>query len=312
MTQGHRLNLNALNCLVAIACVIATTLACAAVAVAAPGASGGAATGAPAVAAPTGSGGASTGAAVTTQPDTAASRSPHGQASGEVVGMSWASFTVRTAGKPMSVLNALIAAGDAITADNYPYVWAGGHPAAGAASVGTKGPGYNGRTIGLDCSGTVAAVLAGAGLWEPGTPVPGDAGVIAQLRSEKQIALGRGSGPADVTLYDDPGVHIFMSIDGHFFGTSDGGGAGGDAKGGAGWLNDGAPDASDRAYKQYHVLPSALEGQTTYGPELTFGVGRSPGVMSGLAVGDQVSVSFTESKSGTMTAETLQSGGNGA
>ena len=80
-----------------------------------------------------------------------------------------------------------------------------------------------------------------------------------------------------MTLYDDPGVHIFMNIDGHFFGTSDGGG-GGDQAGGAGWLDDGASDATSHAYKPYHLLPSVLQGQTTFSRVLTFTTGSHPGV----------------------------------
>ena len=37
------------------------------------------------------------------------------------------------------------------------------------------------------------------------------------------IAPGVGKGPLEVTLWDHPTVHIFMNIDGRFFGTSDGG-----------------------------------------------------------------------------------------
>jgi hypothetical protein len=57
------------------------------------------------------------------------------------------------------------------------------------------GPGYNGKRIGYACSGSVAAVLAGAGLWQPGSGVPNDAGVIRQLRQQKLIAPWRWYGP---------------------------------------------------------------------------------------------------------------------
>jgi hypothetical protein len=63
----------------------------------------------------------------------------------------------------MSVERALIAAADAVARGDYPYVYGGGHAEAGTASIGIKGPGYNGRRVGFDCSGSVAAVLAGAG-----------------------------------------------------------------------------------------------------------------------------------------------------
>jgi hypothetical protein len=204
----------------------------------------------------------------------------------------------------MSVVNALIAGANAITAENYPYVWAGGHPSAGEASIGTKGPGYNGHTVGLDCSGSVAAVLAAGELWQAGTPVPGDSGVIDQLRQEGLITRGVGRGSTEVTLYDDPGVHIFMNIDGHFFGTSDGGG-GGDAKGGPGWLNDGAYDASSRSYHAWHFSTSALAAMTTYGTDLTFAVGKNAGLLDGLSVGQRVQVHYSVAKNGGLTATSV-------
>jgi hypothetical protein len=225
--------------------------------------------------------------------DHPASHQTTGAASGQVVGLSWASFTVQTGGRRMQVVPALTAAANALNTDNYPYVWAGGHPAAGAASVGTRGPGYTGHTIGFDCSGSVAAVLSAAGLWQPGTPVPGDSGVIAQLRQEGLIARGVGRGASSVTLYDDPGVHIFMNIGGRFFGT------GANATGGPGWLTY---SGVTRAFKPWHFVPSALGGMTSYGPELTFGLGKDPGLMYGLSVGQRVQVRYETARDGALTA----------
>src|SRR5947209_12109019 len=155
----------------------------------------------------------------------------------------------------------MTAAATSITSRDYPYVYGGGHTQAGVASVGTR---RRGRRIGFDCSGSVAAVLASAGLWPTGAGVPNDAGVIAQLLREKVLARGVGTGPVEVTLYDHPGVHIFMNIDGRFFGTSDGGG-GANPRGGAGWLSDGAPDASRSVYKPYHFLAAVLRSSTNTG-----------------------------------------------
>ncbi len=76
------------------------------------------------------------------------------------------------------MLNALTTAADRSTAADYPYVWGGGHGQAGIASVGMKGPGYNGKRRGFDCSGAVAAVLVAGGLWPAGHSVPNDAGLI--------------------------------------------------------------------------------------------------------------------------------------
>jgi len=221
------------------------------------------------------------------------------EAAGQIVGLSWASFTVQTGSRRMPVVQALIAAANTLNSDNYPYVWAGGHPAAGAASVGTRGPGYTGHTIGFDCSGSVAAVLSAAGLWQPGTPVPGDSGVIAQLYQDGLIARGVGRGATSVTLYDEPGVHIFMNIDGRFFGT------GANPKGGPGWLTYGG---ASRAFKPWHFVPSALLGAATYGPELTFGLGTDAGLMYGLSVGQRVQVRYETSRDGALTATGVSGG----
>ena len=197
------------------------------------------------------------------------------QAGGTItaLGPSW--LTIQTSGRRTGVVNAMVAAANAVTRANYPYVWGGGHPEAGVASASGRK-----RAVGFDCSGSVAAVLAGAGVWPAGGPVPNDAGVISQLLQAGLIARGPGRGPVEVTLYDHPGVHIFMNIDGRFFGTSDGGG-GGSAKGGAGWLADGASDAYNRAFRQYHVIPSVLRDRTTYGHSLTFQTAATPTLVAG-------------------------------
>jgi hypothetical protein len=221
------------------------------------------------------------------------------EASGDIVGLSWASFTVRTGSQRMAVVQALIDAANAMNGANYPYVWAGGHPAAGAASVGTSGPGYTGHTLGFDCSGSVAAILSSGDLWQPGTPVPADNGVIAQLHQEGLITRGVGTGSTEVTLYDDPGVHIFMNIDGRFFGT------GANAKGGPGWLGY---DGVSRAFKPWHFVASALRATTTYGSELTFGVGSGSNLLYGLSVGQRVQVHYKKAKSGALTATAVSAG----
>lgn len=218
--------------------------------------------------------------------------------------MSGNSFTIQTAGRRIGVVNALTAAASRVTKGDYPYVYGGGHAMAGVASVGIKGPAHNGRRIGFDCSGSVAAVLVGGGLWPAGGGVPNDAGIIATLRSERLIARGVGKGPVEVTLYDDAGIHIFMNIDGRFFGTSDGAG-GGDARGGAGWLDDGAPDASSHAYKPYHFLRSVLRGSTSSGHILSFQVGALQSAAATIAIGDTVQVSYQETGSGALVATAI-------
>jgi hypothetical protein len=222
----------------------------------------------------------------------------NGSAAGTVTALSGSSFTIQTAGPRVGVVNAMTRAANSITTHAYPYVWAGGHAQAGIASRGTKG-----RRVGFDCSGSVAAVLAGAGIWPAGSGVPNDAGVVASLRREGLIAPGVGTGPIEVTLYDHPGVHIFMNIDGRFFGTSDGGG-GGNPHGGAGWLDDGAPDASSRAYKAYHFLPSVLRSSTNAGHIVSFQLGAlsTPPMIE---LGDTVQVNYTESRAGSLFATAI-------
>jgi hypothetical protein len=202
------------------------------------------------------------------------------------------------------VVNALAATATRIEGQDTPYVYGGGHAAAGNASIGIPGPGYDGKRIGFDCSGAVGAALVGGGLWPPGTGVPNDAGIIAQLRSERLIVPGVGTGPVEVTLYDHPRVHIFMNIDGRFFGTSDGG-DGADAAGGAGWLYDGAPDASNPEFKAYHLRPSVLSGSTSSGQSLGFDLSQTRSLEGGLLTGEKVKVSYKELVSGSMIATAL-------
>jgi hypothetical protein len=228
----------------------------------------------------------------------------NGQVTGDVIGVDGRTFAIEASAGRMSVVSALTLAANQVTAGNFPYVYGGGHAQAGIASIGIKGPGYNGRRIGFDCSGSVAAVLSGAGIWQVASGVPNDAGIIAQLLREHLIARGAGRGANEVTLYDDPGVHIFMNIDGNFFGTSDGGG-GGNPAGGAGWLDDGAPDASSHVYKRYHLLPAVIQQQTTFERILTFQTGGRPSVTHGLDLGREVHVGYTQAPNGRMTAESV-------
>jgi hypothetical protein len=235
-------------------------------------------------------------------PSAALATGSSGQASGTVVGVAGRTFAVESAGGRMPVVAALAAAADGVTAGDFPYVYAGGHAQAGIASIGMKGAGYNGRRIGFDCSGSVAAVLASAGLWQVASGVPSDAGIIAQLLHEHLIARGRGHGSTEVTLYDDWGVHIFMDIDGRFFGTSDGGG-GGNPNGGAGWLDDGAPDATSHKYKAYHLLPGVLREQTSLERIFTFQTRGHAAITHGLMLGSDVHVGYTVAPNGSLVAQ---------
>ncbi|HWD84135.1 MAG TPA: hypothetical protein VG321_00180 [Solirubrobacteraceae bacterium] len=209
-------------------------------------------------------------------------------------------FVVQTAGRGRGVTRALISTANQLAAKNYPYVWGGGHAQAGVPSIGIKGPGHNGRRRGFDCSGSVAAVLAGADIWPAGGGVPGDAGVISELRSWHMLARGAGSGPTQVTLYDDPGVHIFMSINGRVFGTSAGGDEG-NSKGGPGWLDGSTPDAFSRTYKRYHLLSSVVHGRIS-GQSIGFRPGSLQNLVGQFQVGEPMSVSYRATKYGTLVA----------
>ncbi len=231
-------------------------------------------------------------------------RAVQGEVTGTISYVGDSVLTVQSGGRPMGVINALSRTASTLTAHNYPYVYGGGHAEAGLASIGIRGPGYNGRRIGYDCSGSVAAVLAGAGLWAAGSGVPNDAGVIQQLLQEKLIARGPGTAPHEVTFYDHPGVHIFMNINGRFFGTSDGGG--GNSKGGPAWLYDGAPDSHSPAFRRYHLLPSVLRTRTTYGESFTFQTDSNPSLTEGAAAGEKVRIAYAETRTGSMTATAIQ------
>jgi hypothetical protein len=219
--------------------------------------------------------------------------------SGQVIASDGTSVTVQVAGRRAGTINRLLAAASQLNRADYSYVWGGGHAAAGVASVGARGPGYTGHTAGYDCSGAVAAVLSGAGLWTPGRSVPNDAGVIDQLLQEGIIVPGVGTGPVQVTLYDRPGIHIFMNIDGRFFGTSDGNGDNAAQRnGGAGWLDDGAPDATNSRFRRYHIVPRLLHvpGGVAYAVTALLGQ-QSAGVID-LAAGDHVRLSFIATGTG--------------
>lgn len=225
-----------------------------------------------------------------------------GSVKGKVVSVSGSQLIIQTPGPRTGVINELIHAATRITRQDYPYVYGGGHADAGHASTGMPGPGYNGHRKGFDCSGSVAAVLVAGGLWPAGSGVPSDAGMISELKSWGLIAHGVGNGPAEVSLFDDPGQHIFMNIDGRFFGTSDGAG-GGDRRGGAGWLNDGEWDAYSSTYRRYHFIRSALKGTKGSGHRVAFQLqsGSSPP-----AVGQRVWVNYQEQAAGVLVATAVK------
>lgn len=121
----------------------------------------------------------------------------------------------------------MIAAADAIDAHHYAYRWGGGH------NSSLSGP--------YDCSGAVSAVLHAAGL------------VSAPLVSGDYMHWG-APGPGTVTIYANAS-HVYMSIDGRFFGTSYA-----NAGGGAGWFKGSARPGFvvvHVPFEQMHLRPSA-------------------------------------------------------
>ncbi len=226
-----------------------------------------------------------------------------GAITGRIAAVGVSTLTVQTRGPRIGVINALTRAADALSAGHYPYVWGGGHALAGVAGVGARGPGYNGRRRGFDCSGAVAAVLSGAGLWAAGSGVPGDYGVIRSLAGARLIARGPGNAPNSVNLYDHPGVHIFMSINGRYFGTSDGGG--GNSHGGPAWLDDRAPLSYDHAYRRWHFLPGVLRNHVIYGHSYTFQTSVHPELLYGAEVGDRITAGYHQWPTGSMGLRAL-------
>jgi hypothetical protein len=229
-----------------------------------------------------------------------------GEASGSILAVGASSLVIQIPARNLTAIAAMQAAADDITQADYTYVWGGGHQLAGLADIGDveQGSGANGTSIGYDCSGAVGAVLEAGGLWPAGTGVPNDAGVVAQLLQSGLIAPGAGSGQPEVTLYDYPGVHIFMNINGIFFGTSDGqNGNATQPEDGAGWLNDNHPDTSNEIFEQYHVLPSLLTPTVTYAPTLAFSAGTS--LLTGATVGQGAQVGYTETPAGTPVAHAV-------
>jgi hypothetical protein len=84
---------------------------------------------------------------------------------------------------------------------HYPYVWGGGHGSAGVPSGG-----------GFDCSGSVVAVLAAAGMgFHPG----GGTATSGTLMHWGEPGQGK-----HLTVWASP-AHVFIVVDGHHWGTGD-------------------------------------------------------------------------------------------
>lgn len=169
--------------------------------------------------------------------------------------------TGKQASKPGAgtVIAAMISEATTINNAKIPYEYGGGRQQIGTPDKGFPGGNHVGGygTPGFDCSGVVCAVLNAGGLW-PKQTLGSDEDIISTLKANQTILPGAGSGEPECTLYDNPGVHIFMRLNGQIFGTSDGGGTptSGGGSGGA-WLTNG-PDTS--TFTKWHI-PAAVLGQ---------------------------------------------------
>lgn len=169
--------------------------------------------------------------------------------------------------KSGSLMSAIINSADSISAANFPYVWGGGHTSIGVPDKGDVGAdGNTGAFIGYDCSGSVSAVLGAAGLLQSPESTQG---MIQALG--KYAVAGRGSGNPEVTIWINPATHVFLEINGQYWGTSIGMGASpnhtngreNNASSGPTWWKKGssAPDTS--SFTPYHIPRTYLATPTT-------------------------------------------------
>jgi len=116
------------------------------------------------------------------------------------------------------VITQLVQAAQHLSAQNYPYVWGGGHQTIGQPSTGIPGPGYNGTRVGFDCSGFVEAILYYAGIL-PSTFQGDDRTIFNWLQNNLQGSFvpGQGSGTPECTVFDIPGEHIYIRINGTYY-----------------------------------------------------------------------------------------------
>ena len=145
----------------------------------------------------------------------------------------------------------MVSAAATINNQQLPYVWGGGHAQVGTPSIGRSGgPGYDGHTVGYDCSGSVAAVLRAGGLWSS-TSIGTDRDIPAALIAAGLAVQGMGSGVPEITIFDNPGVHVYMRFNsGHgekYWGTH--------GSSGPGWY-DGSPEPG---FIPYYIPRSILE-----------------------------------------------------
>ena len=153
-----------------------------------------------------------------------------------------------------TVINAMVSQAASINNQHLPYEFGGGHAHAGTPDAGRVGGNHVGGfgVPGFDCSGAVAAVLAAGGLWQGS--VPASTGIVDALLAKQYVLPGAGHGVPECTLYDSP-HHIFMRLNGEFFGTEDGTGHIPTGSSGGGWIPNGS---AGTGWRVTHVPPTIL------------------------------------------------------
>src|ERR1039458_9613836 len=165
-----------------------------------------------------------------------------------------------------TVIDQLLTAAATINNQNWPYEDQGGLISVGHADKGLPGGVHEGGygTIGYDCYGAVGAVLYLAGLLYG--PLNSNTPIHTWIR-EGLLVAGEGTGTPECTFFGMSN-HIFMRINGKFWGTSDGANHGPTGpptphKGGGGWISNGVigPNITNTG----HIPASKLAPPTSGG-----------------------------------------------
>lgn len=177
-----------------------------------------------------------------------------------------------------------------IDAKKYHYSYGGGHEHVGHPSVHHEhSDGTGPEVLGYDCSGSVAAALAGGGFLPEGSSVGGS----GSFGSLKRAGWEDGPAPSgvspSVTIYYNP-EHAWLSINGEYFSTS-----GSNPNGGAGFKSGNGGEDTGR-FSAMHLSVRALNEPNTAEvpsqPGQTEGEAGTPG---GGTAGDMMSTATAAS-----------------
>jgi hypothetical protein len=152
-----------------------------------------------------------------------------------------------------SAIARMLAEATRLTDANDGYLYGGGHTTLGVATNGC-----------FDCSGSVSAVLGAGGFL---TSPQSSESIIQALG--KSVLPGKGSGTPECTIWCDPHTHVFMSLNGQYFGTSVGGTNAQDTRvngtdAGPSFYVRGtpAPNTTQSGFKPYHIPTTLLTTPT--------------------------------------------------